>query len=241
MTMHRFPAAMAFALLVLLATGLATPALAAKNSDEAPEEAAPRVGEGQPQRTLAERIPSVTHRAFAKRHRVELMPLLGLSLNDPFYRYITPGLALNYYIFETFAVGLSGEYYAGIATPIENTGAAVGNVIPTFNKPNFAARVGVTWAPLYGKISWLAEGVLHFDTYLALTGGVVAPAQDKASPSVSLALGQHYFLNSWVALRLEIRDELFQMAREGKTAEVQNLLSASVGVSFFLPQDVSEE
>lgn len=243
MTKHRFHAA----LLVLLTVGLATPAWAAKNTDEAPEEAAPRVGEGQPQRTLAERIPSVTHRAFAKRHRVELLPILGMSLNDPFYRYITPGLGIHFYILETLAVGLSGEYYAGIATPIENTGGAVGNALPTFNKPNFAARLGVTWSPLYGKISWLAEGVLHFDTYLTLSGGVVAPAQKGASASGGLALGQHYFINSWLAIRLEIRDEIYQMVRDTTKNEtknvqnIQNLLSASVGLSFFLPQDVAEE
>ena len=39
---------------------------------------------------------------------------------------------------------------------------------PDYNRPSYAARLDVSWAPLYGKLSLMAETVLHFDTYVTL-------------------------------------------------------------------------
>ncbi len=56
----------------------------------------------------------------------------------------------------------------------------------------------------------------------------------------SVALGQRYFVNRWMAVRLEVRDQFFSMARvpdEDPSESLQTLLSFTVGVSFFLPTD----
>src|SRR6478735_2972254 len=81
----------------------------AAGSDEA-EEAAPQVGQGTARRTLAERIPSVTRRAFVKAKRVELFPAVGLSLSDPFYRYVMPTLGIHYNFTESLFLGASADY-----------------------------------------------------------------------------------------------------------------------------------
>jgi outer membrane beta-barrel protein len=227
---------------LVMALCVSTNARAAReDKEEAVEEPAPPVGAGLPTRTLAERIPSVTHRVFAKSGRVELYPALGVSLTDPFYRYVMPGVGLNYYILESLAVGASVDYFAGLRTRIEVTG---GTAVPQpdFNRPRFAARLQVSWLPLYGKVSWLAESVSHFDTYLTGAVGVLGPQQGAMTPGFSLALGQHYFFNGWLALRVELRDELFLLARAPTASKyLQNLLSASVGLCFYLPTESSAE
>ena len=230
-------------LVLLLLTGtVVRPAWGKTDAENAKEEPAPPVGSTTPRRTLAERIPSVTHRAFTKAGRFQIMPAVGISLNDPFFHYTMPTLGLSYHLFETFAIGLSAEYYGALSSQVQVTGGAV-LPTPTFNKPSYAARVEVEWSPLYGKISWLAEGVLHFDTYLSLGGGIVGVTSGNSSLGVSLAIGQHYFLNEWIALRFELREQVYNLARSpniAPTPTLQNLLTASAGLCFYLPSDTED-
>jgi len=216
----------------------------AKDDDEVAEERAePVPGHGTPRTTLADRIPSVTHRAFSNAGRVELVPLLGLSLSDPFYRYVMPGAAIHYAINEAFSVGASLEYYAGFATSI-NVAGGTAIAQPAFNRPNYAARLEVAWSPLYGKISWLAESIMHFDTYLSAGAGIVGPKTGNASLAGTVALGQHYFFNNWMALRVEVREQFYNLVRDSAVnpaSALQSLLSASVGLCFYFPQETEQE
>lgn len=242
MSQRRHRLALLLSLAPLVCT-VSRPAWAAKNEDEAVEEPAAPVGAGVPRRTLAERVPSVSHRAFTKAGRLELMPALGLSLSDPFYRYMMPGAGISYYVSETLAIGVSGEYHVAFHTPVPVSGGAV-LPEPAFNKPVFAARLEVAWSPLYGKISWLAETVLHFDTYLSVGAGVVGPQTGSASPAASIAIGQHYFFNRWMAFRAELREEAYRMARNpllSKDTTLQSFLTASAGLCFYFPQDIEAE
>jgi outer membrane beta-barrel protein len=222
--------------LALVAT---SPAWAAP-ADDATEEAAPQVGQGTPRKTLAERIPSVTHRAFVKAKRVELFPALGLSLSDPFFRYVMPTVGLHYNFTESLFVGASADYYLGISTPIPVVYRSVSAPQPKYNKPVYAARLELGWAPLYGKISWLAESVLHFDTYLSGGVGIVGTQLTGSAMAGTVAIGQHYFFNEWMAIRAELRDEIFNLARTPSVStdrKLQNLLSASIGLCFYLPEE----
>jgi outer membrane beta-barrel protein len=231
-------------LAVAVVASLSASAYAKKDDEEVAEEPpAPVMGKGLPGRTLAERIPSVTHRAFTKTGRVELFPAIGLSLSDPFYRYVVPQIGLHYYFNETLALGASADYYGGIATTINVAGGSA-IVAPSYNKPVFGARVELQWSPLYGKLSWLAESVMHFDTYLTGGVGIVSPNSGGMSLAGTIALGQHYFFNNWLALRAELREEMYSMSRDPSVSSdktFQSLLSASLGVCFYFPQESDQE
>ena len=92
---------------------------------------------------------------------------------------------------------------------------------------------GVRWAPLYGKISLLADTSVHFQAYLWLGGGVGAfhrqsvvycsqvtsqtdgscgswLEQDRTAPMGSAALGMRFFAGHRGAVRLEIRNYLWK-------------------------------
>lgn len=196
-------------------------------------------------KTLAERIPSVTRRTFVKKGRLQLAPTLGLSLNDPFYDHITVGAALHYHVVESLSIGFNGNYSIALDNDVGVAGG-VGEFDNQFDRAAYTAFLEVSWAPIYGKLSLLAESVLHFDTYIAVGGGVVGLDQGDPAIAGSVAIGQHYFMNEWLALRLEIRDQIFNMARAvgpdvDEDSSLQNLLTFTIGLAFYVPNDFERE
>jgi outer membrane beta-barrel protein len=236
-------------LIVCLCLGVAQRVRAADDTEAAEESAGEEEEESTNEsapvgKTLAERIPSVTHRVFMKKGRVELFPAIGGSLNDPFFNNLTLSGGLTFHVLESFGIGVNGDYFLALKSKVPIAGGG-GLVKPQVNRPVYAARLELTWAPLYGKISVLAEKVLHFDFYAIGGAGVVAGS--KSSPTVAgiVGLGQHYFFNDWMALKIELRDQFFAMSREAltptKDKHLQGLLSASVGVCFYLPSEIERE
>ncbi|MEM6531891.1 MAG: outer membrane beta-barrel domain-containing protein [Myxococcota bacterium] len=196
-------------------------------------------------KTLAERIPSVTRRTFVKKGRLQIAPTLGLSLNDPFYDHITVGAALHYHVVESLSIGFNGNYSITLDNDVGVAGG-VGEFTNQFDRAAYTAFLEVAWAPIYGKLSLLAENVLHFDTYISVGGGVVGLDQGDPAIAGSVAIGQHYFMNDWMALRIEVRDQIFTMARAVgpevvEDSQLQNLLTFTIGLAFYVPSDFERE
>lgn len=190
-----------------------------------------------PWKTLAERIPAVSNRAFQKDHRPELDLQLGLSATDPFFRYVIPRLGVHYYFTEVWGAGIHIGYDGAIRNTPRIADKPTGFVEPNLNHPNLNIGIEGVWAPIYGKISWLAENVSHFDTYLAL-GASFIMLKEGSGISGDIAIGQHYYMTSAWALKLEVREQLYAMARDSsvtKEHKLESLLVASVGISFFVP------
>ncbi len=204
------------------------------SADAEAEQKAGKGGESHG-RTLAERIPSVTRRVFSKKGRVELTPAVGLALDDPFNdNYIFQG-GIAYHISESFAVGAQGEYYASSNSAPDVSGGGGGGGLD-FNHPVYAARLELIWSPIYGKVNLFAEEVFHFDTFISAGAGYVGLDQDGGSVAGTIAIGQHYFLNDWLALRWDLRDQIFSMdvnPAGGPGKHVQNLLTFNLGLAFY--------
>jgi outer membrane beta-barrel protein len=238
----------------LLATPLAARAADAhKTAREAEDTAATedeggRASEGgEPAKTLAERIPSVTRRAFVKRGRVEVFPTVSVSLNDPFYDHVIGTLGIGYHVLESLSIALCGDYYGSLSTS-PTVVARVGTPALSIDRPKYAGRLELAWAPFYGKISLFAENVLHFDIYLLAGGGMMGREKGGSTVTGVGGVGEHFFFNDWIGLRVEVRDQLFMLARQPSTTaggaskqSLQNLLSVMVGLSFFLPPSFKAE
>jgi outer membrane beta-barrel protein len=239
----------------LVATPLATRAAdASKTAREAEDTAAAAEDEGgraseggEPAKTLAERIPSVTRRSFAKQGRVEVFPTVSLSLNDPFYDHVIGTLGIGYHVLESLSIGLAGDFYGSLSTSVPVVGK-VGPTTVTVDRPKYAGRLELAWSPFYGKVSLFAENVLHFDIYLLAGGGMMGRERGGSTFTGVGGLGEHFFFNDWIGLRLEVRDQLFMLARQPASAaggaskqSLQNLLSVMVGLSFFLPPSFKAE
>lgn len=220
----------------------------------ADEERSRRV-EGPVNLDLDERIRPVSGQLFRKDGRHEFSLTGGLSLGDAFFTKYVPGVRYAYHFTEKWSAGLTFGY--GLSTPSGSVTRcdSSGQNCTVPEKEDLARTPGdlgmmagfdVSWAPLYGKISVLAQSVLHFDTYLVAGAGVVeskmAPIGSRVveanfTPEVHVGIGQRYVISRNAALRFEIRDLIYQVDIQGRTGmekSIQNQLLFTVGLSWFL-------
>jgi outer membrane beta-barrel protein len=152
------------------------------------------------------------------------------------------GLAAGFHVLEELSIGVSGEWLAAFETSVPVTGGE--QTTRRYNHPVFGARLDVSWAPLYGKLSLMAESVLHFDSYITASGGVLGPSRDNPEFCWGGAVGQRYFVNEWIAVRWEVRTQFFELKRQparDNSKSLQIMLTGALGVSFFLPTEVERE
>lgn len=248
---------------LLLAASLLVPAtgLAQQTDRDVEAEAAARAADERaeaereaPNLDLDERIRPVSGRMFVKDGRHEISPTIGLSLGDAFFTKYLFGLRYAYHFGETWSVGLSGAYATSTPSGAVNRCDSSGQNCEAPTKADLARTPGdlgfvgsldLSWAPLYGKISLLAQHVLHFDTYAIVGGGVVqskmAPqgspeVEEKILPALHVGVGQRYFVSRHATLRFEIRDVIYQTEAVGQPGEkdLQNQLLFTIGLSFLL-------
>lgn len=214
---------------------------------------------------LKDRIPPVTGHTFLIAKRFELAPTVSFSFRDAFWTKYVLGATATYHFTETLGAVLRGGYAiktvsgaAEICPPAESCrkptkeeldGKGPGQI-------NLLTAVDVEWAPLYGKISFLAEGFAHFDMYI-VAGPMVLQYQapkDAALPGSEAAwavggeagLGMRFIFNRWMALRFELRDGIYREKTTGATEtagakyQIRNQLFFDIGLSFFFPTNFTE-
>lgn len=239
---------------------LALPGFASADEDvqvEAARDAARPTAASLPDLDLDKRIQPVSGRLLVKSGRQEFTPSLGMSLGDPFFTKYMVGLRYAYHLGEQWSVGVGGFWAESTPSGAVTTCDSRGLDCRTPTAEDLARAPGafnlllgadVSWAPLYGKISVLAESVLHFDTYVAVGGGVlqtrhIPPGRldsvEAFAPHGSIAVGQRFFLTRHATLRLELRDLVYPLEIQGRTGpetSLQNQLLFSVGLSVFFGQ-----
>ena len=156
--------------------------------------------------------------------RFELNPYYSFTLNDQFVSHNGPGVALNYYIFNTFAIGVNGNYYHGDLNSISSfnsqTRRAARVAVPLTDY-DWSAALNVTWVPAYGKFAGFGDFIFHYDAYLVGGLGVLSDRPiavidpdnrtftSNINPSANLGIGLRIFFNRWFAAVLEVRDYAF--------------------------------
>jgi len=245
---------------VLLALCLTTPALGFAQTSEEAE--AGDVSEVDKDRLgpLRERVRPVSGHVFLKKGRFEFSPSATLSLRDAFYSKYIFGGAVTYHPMETLGVSLRVGYalntVAGAAQKCTfgegGEGDTRGCASPTLdeldgNAPGQIKLLGgadVQWAPIYGKLSLLAETFVHFDLYGVAGASVVqyrgpgeslgAAPKSYLTPGANLGVGARFFLNRWLTLRTELRDLIYvEKGTEASGNYLRNQLLFELGVSFF--------
>ncbi len=137
------------------------------------------------------------------------------------------------------------------------------------DKIGLSAAFGVGWAPIYGKINLVGEKVLNFDLYgflgvamLAKKNFVATYDPDGAAldpPDVVnlsdasqanevlvapvIGIGQNYFLNQMMAVKLDARTSFYVDQKPQYNPEIPvterrlyNTLTLSVGLAVFVPK-----
>ena len=184
---------------------------------------------------------------------------------DAFFTKYIFGGTLTYYSTETLGCGLRAGYsiptVSGAAQICTFTDSGVGSAEPRLPRAHLSMSsmasapgqitllggVDVQWAPIYGKISLLAESFLHFDMYgvVGATAGAVrgrGPACGATSSPLggNVGVGFRFFVNRWMTVRTELRDLIYVEKATTRPPPLRNQLMFELGVSFFFPTALPE-
>ncbi|RKG98188.1 outer membrane beta-barrel domain-containing protein [Corallococcus sp. CA047B] len=216
---------------------------------------------------LRERIRPVSGHMFLKKGRFEVSPSASITIRDAFYKKYIFGGSLTYYPSETLGVSLRAGYAvnsvagsAQICTFTEGSGGDTrGCRAPSKGEldgqaPGQLTLLGgadVQWAPIYGKLSLLAEKFVHFDMYGILGASVVqyrgpettlvdgqaiAGGKSYLTGGGNIGVGLRFFFNRWMTLRTELRDLIYvEKGREPTPTYLRNQILFELGLSFFFP------
>jgi len=215
-------------------------------------------------RDIREQVFAVQQLFVLRRWRFEVQPFWQVPLNDQFVGHSGPGLALNFWITNVLAVGISGNYYEPFNSDSEfnfQTRRSARVSVP-LTEYRWNANLNFTYTPIIGKFSGFGDFIFQYDAYVV--GGVGAistrpiPVIDpdnrgfdwETNIAFNAGLGLHIFFNRWFAATLEVRDYVFNDQLEnteivegseqdtttwrGET-QLTNNVQAQLGVAIFFP------
>ena len=158
-----------------------------------------------------------------RNHRFEVNPYFGITMNDQFVAHPGPGIAVNWYITNVLAVGVNGNFYAGLNSNSNfnlqtSRAARVGEPVTEYQ---WNANANFTYVPAYGKFAGFSDFIFHYDFFVL--GGVGAISTRPIAvvdpdnrtfdfkPKIAFHVGGglRIFFNRWLAATLEISDYIF--------------------------------
>ncbi|MET0284567.1 MAG: outer membrane beta-barrel domain-containing protein [Polyangiales bacterium] len=169
---------------------------------------------------VSEEIYAVQQIYGMRRNRVELMPSIGFTLNDPFVTHTNVGVGLNYWITNVLAVGANINWYQGLESE-KDLNFHVRRSTRLGTRPTefrFGASLNMTYVPVYGKFSMFRRYIFQWDAYLS---GGIGVMQTKPVPVVdpqirtfdysykisilNPAIGLRVFVSKWLTVFGELR------------------------------------
>jgi len=157
----------------------------------------------------------VQNRLYTKRHKFQLGVLGGRSMNDPFLSNSLLGVNASYNFTEFWGLSLLGWKYSVKPSNALKTLRAGGKEANTIQAQNYIGAEG-TGSFLYGKLSLLGSAIIYYDMHFLGGMGVTKTENDSASPTVSMGVGQRFFLTKMLSLRMDYRAQTFVATEKEK-------------------------
>jgi len=212
---------------------------------------------------LRDRIRPVSGHLFLKAGRIEVSPAASVSVRDAFFTKIGFGGSVTYHFTEQLALGARGAYNLAMVAGSAQICTVDENFVRTCRSPTYQeldgvapgqitllGAVDVQFAPIYGKLSLMAEQFLHFDIYGILGGAAVlyrgppgsgsTTAAQYVAPGLNAGAGMRFFLNRWLTVRGELRDMVYSEDLGSGVSSLRNQLVVELGVSLFFPPTFTE-
>ncbi len=191
---------------------------------------------------LGDKVKAVQRKGFLKKGRFELEPIFAATVNDAFYEKFGYGARVAYNVQDSLAIAVRGNRYVKYRTDNVREGKLA------FQSQLVAADIeqqlmldGI-WSPIYGKSSFLASSIIHFDLYLAAGFGLVwsstsgAPLNQGPHWATDLGGGLRFYPKEWLAFDLGLMATLYpDQPVPLLPATVQKVFTGTLGVSFFFP------
>lgn len=207
--------------------------------------ATPAFGQ-QARKRFADTIHIVQDKPVLQKGRMELVPRLGLSINDPVRRAFRLGVGGNYH--------LSERLYAGALVEWSDFGGILGGPTDAFEEGrtqtrttadapvfNWGAGLEAGYVPIAGKFALFNSWLLYYDLGASL-GGMWVNSESLALPVASSGFGataslvNRIFFNRWMALHLEVRDVVYFARLKGVAGtSMSHAVTASAGLGVYFP------
>jgi outer membrane beta-barrel protein len=184
---------------------------------------------------------AVRHRLFSPGENLEASFTVGLPVREYLTAHYNLNVGFAFNLFDTFGVEARAGYalsrQTGLARSISESflnreDKKITDELEDMWEMNLHGAVGARWAPIYGKLSLLADETAHFQAYLWGGGGVASLrrqsviqctqvgdreqglcdnwlTEKRVAPVVSGAVGFRFFMFGGHALRFELRDWVF--------------------------------
>lgn len=175
----------------------------------------------------------VQERLFQKARRHELSVLGGAYAADLMSSSWLVGGTYTYHFSEDLgleALVARTQSRSEVVTILENE---LGTDLMRERVPVWLYQGHLLWTLAYGKMRWFGSRISRFDFGLALGGGVT-DNQSARSLTFSGGIALKFYPAAWLAVRLDIRDQVLTQELLGDARIVNNLL-ATLGLSMFLP------
>jgi len=175
---------------------------------------------------------------YSKDGRTEFGGYVGWMPFDAYTTTPMAGFGVMRHLSETMGAGVSigGGYSLKNASYKELEGPAYG-VSPDAYRYLGSALAEVAWSPIYAKMNWQGNAVVHHDIYGLVGAGITveqAMLPDNAmafAPTLGAGIGARIFLSDKAMLKIQLRDD-FLLEKRIKTEDTQGtFLKQNVGIT----------
>ena len=189
--------------------------------------------------TEGDRVKAVQKKLILKKWRLELAPSFSMSINDPFFQKLGGGVSGTFWLSDNLA--LFADIYSLSTFETSAIKVAKQRFVSTLvdSRLSFLATSGFQWTPIYGKIAWLGDEIIHFDMFFSAGFGL-ARSSTGDHLTTTFGVGQRFLVARWLALFYKIEDRLYPEVyalRGGPVSSISNVLTLSVGASIYFPFD----
>jgi outer membrane beta-barrel protein len=175
----------------------------------------------------------VQERLFQKARRHELSVMGGGYVADLLSSsYLAMG-AYTYHFSEDFGLEASFGYTRAHSEVVSLIEERLATDLIRENLPVYLYQGHLLWNLAYGKMRWFGSQISRFDFFLALGGGVTDNRSARGLTG-SGGFGLKFYPTSYLAVRIDVRDQLLNQELLGESRIVNNLL-CTLGLSMFLP------
>jgi outer membrane beta-barrel protein len=189
----------------------------------------------------------VQNRTYTKENRFALTLSGGPLINDQYSKAGVYALTGSYYFNEKMSAELTYMNYDIRNNVMTDEFINRFAVAPDFNKENNYIGASFSWIPIYAKLALLDKQIVYFDLSFSAGLGVTtyeqqmtnAPSRKSQTPTLSIDIAQHFFINKNFALRVELRNHIFTWdvlnSRNGDVIRNTNTTSNTVlfGLTYY--------
>lgn len=164
-----------------------------------------------------DRVEAVKNRNVELKNHVEVGAGVGLMLNEPYYNPMNFGANVTYHLTETHAINLVGQFFLdGLSSYGSDLQAGKGLTNDSFDPglaphPTYMMLANYQFTAYYGKISVSKQTVMNLSLFGVVGLGYIG-MKGAGAPALNIGFGQNFYFTKRVALRLDLRMDIYQAA-----------------------------